>query len=142
MTGTMHDWDKVAPDYQRVYRLGLNDYNTRLLRFWEESGMLFPGARVLDIGCGVGKYGTYLAALGYDVTLTDISGEMLCRASENMAKYSAPWAVYRCDFHEVTGREAVFADGFDEETGEYQFRRVMVNTWVRNGSVEPDPAGY
>ena len=75
--------------------------------------MLFPGARVIDIGCGVGKYGTYLAELGYDVTLTDISGEMLRHAERNMAKYKTPWAVYRCDFNEVTGKEPVFADGFD-----------------------------
>ena len=113
MTVTAQAWDRVAPDYQRVYRLGLNDYNTRLLRFWEESGMLFPGARVLDIGCGVGKYGAWLAELGYDVTLTDVSGEMLRHAEENMARFCTPWAVYRCDFNEVTGREPVFADGFD-----------------------------
>ena len=113
MTDTIREWDKAAPDYQRVYRLGLNDYNTRLLRFWEESGMLFPGARVLDIGCGVGKYGTWLAELGYDVTLTDISGEMLRHAEENMVKFRTPWAAARCDFNEVTGQEPVFADGFD-----------------------------
>lgn len=113
MTGMTHEWDKIAPDYQRVYRLGLNDYNTRLLRFWEESGMLFPGARVLDIGCGVGKYGVWLAELGYDVTLTDVSGEMLRRAKENMAKFRAPWAVFQCDFNKITGREPVFAEGFD-----------------------------
>lgn len=59
MTDAAQAWDRAAPDYQRVYRLGLNDYNARLLRFWEESGMLFPGARVLDIGCGVGKYGAF-----------------------------------------------------------------------------------
>ena len=113
MTDKVQEWDKAAPDYQRVYRLGLNEYNTRLLRFWEESGMLFPGARVLDIGCGVGKYGTYLAELGYDVTLTDISGEMLRHARENMAQFKTPWAVVQCDFNEVTGREPVFAEGFD-----------------------------
>lgn len=107
------EWDKAATDYQRVYSLGLNEYNTRLLRFWEESGMLFPGARVLDIGCGVGKYGAYLAELGYDVTLTDISGEMLRHARENIAKYQTPWVVYQCDFNEVSGREEVFAKGFD-----------------------------
>ena len=106
-------WDRAAPDYQRVYRLGLNEYNSELLRFWEESGMLFPGARVIDIGCGVGKYGTWLAELGYDVTLTDISGEMLRHAKENMSGYSTPWAVYQCDFNEVTGQEPVFAGGFD-----------------------------
>ena len=106
-------WDLAARDYQRVFRLGLNEYNASLLRFWQVEGMLFPGARVIDIGCGVGKYGTYLAELGYDVTLTDISGEMLRHAEENMAKYSTPWAVYRCDFNEATGKEPVFADGFD-----------------------------
>ena len=106
-------WDQKAENYQAVFRLGLNEYNESLLRFWHEKGMLRPGCRVLDIGCGVGKYGTCLAALGYDVTLTDISGEMLRRASENMAKYRTPWAVYQCDFHEATGSEPVFSGGFD-----------------------------
>lgn len=106
-------WDKAAEDYQRVFSLGLNDYNAGLLRFWHEENMLRLGCRVLDIGCGVGKYGTYLAELGYDVTLTDISGEMLRHASDNMAKYHTPWMVYQCDFNEATGKEPVFADGFD-----------------------------
>ena len=106
-------WDRAAQDYQRIFRLGLNEYNASLLRFWQTEGMLFPGARVLDIGCGVGKYGVCLAELGYDVTLTDISGEMLRHAEENMAKYSTPWAVYRCDFNEATGKEPVFEKGFD-----------------------------
>ena len=106
-------WDAAAGDFQAVFRLGLNDYNASLLRFWHESGMLFPGARVIDIGCGVGKYGTYLAELGYDVTLTDISAKMLSLARENMAKYRTPWAVYQCDFDAVTGTEPVFAGGFD-----------------------------
>ncbi|MCR5090997.1 MAG: class I SAM-dependent methyltransferase [Oscillospiraceae bacterium] len=113
MENTRKNWDQAAGNYQAVFRLGLNEYNAALLRFWHDTGMLFPGARVLDIGCGVGKYGTYLAELGYDVTLTDISGEMLRHASENMAKYQTPWAVYRCDFNEVTGGESVFAGGFD-----------------------------
>lgn len=106
-------WDRAAPDYQRTFRLGINDYNRGLLRFWEENGMLRPGDRVLDIGCGVGKYGTYLAELGYDVTLTDISVEMLRHAKDNMSQYSTSWTVYRCDFNEVTGGEPVFSRGFD-----------------------------
>ncbi len=113
MDNTRQNWDRMAGNYQAVFRMGLNEYNTSLLRFWQKEGMLFPGARVIDIGCGVGKYGTYLAELGYDVTLTDISGEMLHHAKENMAKYHTPWTVYRSDFNEVTGQEEVFADGFD-----------------------------
>lgn len=106
-------WDQAASDYQRVFRLGLSEYNTKLLRFWKDKGMIFPGARVVDIGCGVGRYGTYFAELGCDVTLTDISGEMLRHAEQNMAKYPTPWTVYRCDFNEVTGKEPVFSGGFD-----------------------------
>ena len=113
MENTREAWDRAAGDYQDVFRLGLNDYNASLLHFWQEEGMLFPGARVIDIGCGVGKYGTYLAELGCDVTLTDISGEMLRHAKGNMAKYRTPWVIYQCDFHEATGREPVFAVGFD-----------------------------
>lgn len=113
MENTRENWDRAAGNYQDVFRLGLNDYNASLLRFWQEEGMLFSGARVLDIGCGVGKYGTYLAELGYDVTLTDISGEMLHHAEENMAKYKTPWALYRCDFNEASGTEPVFEKGFD-----------------------------
>ena len=64
MENTREHWDRAAADYQNVFRLGLNDYNSSLLHFWQSEGMLFPGARVIDIGCGVGKYGTYLAELG------------------------------------------------------------------------------
>ena len=113
MENTRENWDQIARDYQDVFRIGLNGYNVSLLRFWQEEGMLFPGARVIDIGCGVGKYGTCLAELGYDVTLTDISGEMLRHAKENMAKYNTPWTTYRCDFNEATGTEPVFTGGFD-----------------------------
>ena len=113
MVYTGENWDERAREYQRVFSLGLNDYNAALLRFWHEEGMLRPGYRVLDIGCGVGKYGTYLAELGYEVTLTDLSEEMLRHASENMSGYQTPWTVYQCDFREATGKEPVFADGFD-----------------------------
>ena len=84
-------WDEAADDHQRVFSLGLNEYNASLLRFWHEEGMIFPGCRVIDIGCGVGKYGVYLAQLGCDVTLTDISEEMLRFVSANLANVTTPW---------------------------------------------------
>ena len=105
--------NRLADDQQTVFRLGINEYNASLLRFWQENGMLKPSAKVIDIGCGVGKYGTYLAELGFDVTLTDFSAEMLSRAKVNMAPYKTPWQVFQCDFHKATGNEPVFARGFD-----------------------------
>lgn len=107
------NWDSAALDYQRTFKLGLNEYNRALLCFWEEAGMLFPGCRVIDIGCGVGKYGPYFASLGCDVTLTDVSEGMLRHARENMERFETPWRVYACDFREATGKEEVFREGFD-----------------------------
>ena len=48
-------WDEAAADYQRVFRMGLNDYNRPLLEVFTSNGLLHPGCSVLDIGCGVGK---------------------------------------------------------------------------------------
>lgn len=106
-------WNGSAVDYQRVFQLGQSDYNRAVLAFWLERGMLRPGCRVLDIGCGVGKYGVMLADLGCDVTLTDISPEMLRHAEANMAAFTSPWRCFACDFHEISGQEPVFAQGFD-----------------------------
>ncbi len=113
MTDEKKRWDAAAGDYQKVFSLGLSEYSAALLRFWQDEGMIRPGCRVLDIGCGVGKYGSWLAGLGCEVTLTDLSGEMLRRAAENMASADTPWTAYACDFNEATGEEAVFSRGFD-----------------------------
>lgn len=109
----VNSWDKLAADFQRTYSLGLSEYNSRLLSFWRENGMIFPGCRAIDIGCGVGKYGAYLAASGCDVTLTDISPEMIRLAEKNLASFSSPCRTYVCNFDDVTGREPQFREGFD-----------------------------
>lgn len=106
-------WDAAAADYQKVFRRGQNSYNQSLFRYWEENAMLRPGCRVLDIGCGVGKYGVLFAQRGCDVTLVDFSPEMLRHAAENMAAFSTPWRTFCCDFTQVSGTEEVFARGFD-----------------------------
>ena len=92
-------WNNTAAEYQRVFRQGQNDYNRSVIAFWEESGMLRPGSRVLDVGCGVGKYGVLLAERGCDVTLLDSAEEMLRFAAANMARFSTPWRTLLCDFH-------------------------------------------
>ena len=66
----LKSWDEAAADYQRVFRMGLNDYNRHRWSFFTSNGYATPGRSVLDIGRGVGKYGTYFAELGCGVTLT------------------------------------------------------------------------
>lgn len=106
-------WDKQAGDYQRVFESGISEYNRRLLDFLLGSGMLRPGCRVLDVGCGVGKYGSYFAALGCDVTLNDISAEMLRRAEENMKPFTTPWRTVLGDFLTLEASALAPAGPFD-----------------------------
>src|ERR1051326_252872 len=51
---------------------------------WDAVGRLLPGARgrLLDVGCGTGRYSVALAELGWTVTGVDISEDMLRRARE------------------------------------------------------------
>ena len=84
-------WNEAAADYQKVFLNGISDYNRQLLGFLADEGMLRPGCRVIDVGCGIGKYGTYFAAMGCDVTLTDISPGMLKLAEKNIFA-----AMYKC----------------------------------------------
>lgn len=99
-------WNRVAGDYQKVCAQGGNDYNEKLIAFLLNEGMLRPGCRVLDLGCGVGKYGRVFAGFGCDVTLADISPRMLEFAAQNMAEFTTPWRTLLCDFDEISAEEA------------------------------------
>ena len=110
---TREQWDAAARDYQQTFRRGPGEYTRQLLSFWEERGMLRPGIRVLDVGCGVGKYGVEFARRGCDVTLTDISPEMLRLAAVNMEDAESPWRTVSCDFARADPEAEPFSRGFD-----------------------------
>ncbi len=106
-------WNRVAHDYQKVCAQGGNDYNDKLIAFLLNEGMLHPGCRVLDLGCGVGKYDRVFASLGCDVTLADISPKMLEFAEKNMAEFETPWRTLLCDFDEMSAEEAAPNDRYE-----------------------------
>lgn len=91
-------WNKNADSFQKVFLGGENDYNGRLIAFLTRWAHLEPGDKVIDIGCGVGKYGKRLGRLGCDVTLSDISQRMLEFAAENMSELETPWRTLQLDF--------------------------------------------
>jgi len=80
-------WDRAADNYQQVFDLGISEYNLSVLEFIGAKGHIFASSRILDIGCGVGKYGAYLSALGCRAALNDISPRMLDYARENLKAY-------------------------------------------------------
>lgn len=105
-------WDSEAQNYQRTYLLGENQYNGELMDFLAAECGLRPGCRVIDIGCGVGKYGVYFANMGCHVTLTDISPKMLEYAQKNMAMTGSKWQTICCDWHAAPLDTAAFKEKF------------------------------
>lgn len=108
-------WDNAAAEFQRTYELGINPYIRACFKFWTEKGMIFPGCRALDVGCGVGKYGVMLTARGCEVTLTDISEKMLSFARQNMetAFPGTSCRILCCDFDEADVNAEAFLPRFD-----------------------------
>ena len=81
------------------------------LKEWEQSvSKFFPsGAKILDIGCGLGREAFALSDLGYDVVGIDISKEVISRVKQLSADKG-----YEIPFIEYDGEHLDFsADSFD-----------------------------
>ena len=106
-------WDKESDHLQNVFDLGENPYNRMVIDFFINQLGLRQGFRILDIGCGVGKYGFLLSELGCDVTLIDISEKMVEKAKENLSASSGRWTVRRVDWDSIEEKDPLMEDGFD-----------------------------
>ncbi len=78
------------------------------LKEWEQSVIsYFPfGARILDIGCGLGREAFPLSDLGYDVVGIDISKEVISQVKQLSADRG-----YDISFYEYDGEHLDFAEG-------------------------------
>ena len=81
------------------------------LKEWEQSVIKFfpSGAKILDIGCGLGREAFALSDLGYDVIGIDISKEVISQVKQLSAAKG-----YKIPFYEYNGDQLDFAaDSFD-----------------------------
>ncbi|MDO5135251.1 MAG: class I SAM-dependent methyltransferase [Eubacteriales bacterium] len=77
MDSTIEYYDQNAdPFVQETLSVDFSVVQQRFL------GKLFPGARILDFGCGSGRDAKYFLDRGYLVEATDGSGELCRRAGE------------------------------------------------------------
>ena len=59
------------------------------------------GKTVLDIGGGPGRYSVYLAQMGYDVTLVDLSEGNIELAKQKFLEYGLDVKAYVCDARDL-----------------------------------------
>ncbi len=78
------------------------------LKEWERSVISFfpPGARILDIGCGLGREAFALFDLGYEVVGIDISKEVISQVKRLSADKG-----YDISFYEYDGKHLDFPAG-------------------------------
>lgn len=60
------------------------------------------GKTVLDIGGGPGRYSIYLAKLGYEVTLIDLSNGNVELAKEKAKEFNVEIKAYQCDARDLS----------------------------------------
>jgi SAM-dependent methyltransferase len=83
-----------------VCAYGMPDFYNRAIHFTQRMALapwlrVAPGMRVLDVGCGVGRWSRLLAARGAEVTGVDLSPTMIGEASRRAA---AAGLTERCRF--------------------------------------------
>jgi|GEM_PF-349331 len=97
-------WDERADHWVKHFdSVSTGDGDNKIIRDIEklllDEGMLFPGAEVIDIGCGPGKYSAQFANTAAHVTALDLSDSMLSHAKasaesagrRNVSFVSAPF---------------------------------------------------
>ena len=88
-------WQSMAPDFAEMQIPTSADNFT--MKIIAEYQMCRPGQRVLDVGCGAGRYAIALDKLGLEVTATDFSEAMLEAGKECAAAHQAKNITFSCD---------------------------------------------
>lgn len=82
LQATRDAFDSVAPDYdgERGNNGAIQDMRAEMWRWLD--AIFTPGGRLLDLGCGTGLDAVRMARLGYTVTASDWSAQMVRRTAE------------------------------------------------------------
>lgn len=103
-------WNSMAADFSAHEPPSAK--NSLAMRVIERENMLAPGCKVLDVGCGTGRYSIALAQKGAVVTGTDISPKMIELAGKAAEGIST--VTFSCgDWHTLDLREKGWIRQYD-----------------------------
>ena len=77
---------------------------------FNDLNLIQPGIRILDAGGGQGQFALWLAQQGAEISLCDVSNEMLSKAKENFAEADLPLDARLCA---IQSMQSEFAKQFD-----------------------------
>lgn len=81
-------WDERAESHAARKRNNTNNYSGQLYHesWWRHIEPLlskFPGGKILEAGCGTGRWAEHLVPMGFALTCSDLSPGMLAKAQED-----------------------------------------------------------
>lgn len=108
-------FDRAAAEYDRMFTGGVLARVQREAVWRRLDGLLRPGARVLELGCGTGEDAVRLARRGIEVVATDVSAAMLeaTRRKAAAAGVGGLVTVSRLDLSAPAGGLAALGGRFD-----------------------------
>ena len=112
MNITQTFYDNLASQYDKLFldwHAATQEQAVLLNRLFEDNGF-DHSARILDCACGIGTQAIGLAAIGYNVTGSDISDGALTEAKKRAAENSVPIHFARADFRALSD---TFTEQFD-----------------------------
>ncbi|WKY48157.1 methyltransferase domain-containing protein [Eubacteriaceae bacterium ES3] len=86
-------WDFRAEEFNEIGKR--RDENDAVINMLLSKGAIFKGARVLDIGCGAGRYSKLFLKAGCEVTGIDISPNMIDFSKENANAYDPDRFIFK-----------------------------------------------
>jgi SAM-dependent methyltransferase len=123
----------VGAGLAAVCSYGMPEFYNRLIHLEQRLALepwlrIAPGAEVLDVGCGVGRWSRLLAARGAQVTGIDLSPTMIAQAKR---RASQAGVIERCNFLVQDSAELALHRKFDLVLGVTVLQHMLDSSSVR-----------
>ncbi|MFC4503805.1 MULTISPECIES: class I SAM-dependent methyltransferase [Streptomyces] len=88
-------WDRFYADRDRPVPFFVDKPDESLVSYLDR-GLVAPGGRALDLGCGPGRNALYLASRGFEVDAVDLSPQAVAWGEERARAAGAAGVRFRC----------------------------------------------